>query len=84
MTGITLDFNYTNWTSMTDGYFYYNTALAAGATTEPLFTGVSYSVDLGNDYMNAVVTIDVSAEAVQVANNGSSFDTATGWPVATP
>lgn len=84
MTGITLDFNYTNWTSMTDGYFYYNTALAAGATTEPLFTGVSYSVDLGNDYMNAVVTIDVSAEAVQVANKGSSFVTATGWPVATP
>ena len=67
---------------MTDGYFYYNTALAAGATTEPLFTGVSYSVDLGNDYMNAVVTIDVFAEVVQVANNGSSFDTAGGWPVA--
>lgn len=84
MDGITLDFNYTNWTSMTDGYFYYNSALAAAATTEPLFTGVSYSSALGNDYMNAVVTIYVSAEAVQVANNGSSFDTATGWPVATP
>lgn len=84
MTGITLDINYANWTSMTDGYFYYNEELAAGDATEPLFTEVSYSSALGNDYMNAVVTIDVSAEAVQVANNGSSFDTATGWPVATP
>lgn len=85
MTGITLNFDTTNWTTkQTDGYYYYRNVLAPAATTEPLFTGVSYSSALGNDYMNAVVTIDVSAEAVQVANNGSSFDTATGWPVATP
>lgn len=83
MDGITLDFDTTNWTTkQTDGYYYYKTALAPEATTEPLFTKVSYSSALGNYYMEAVVTIDVFAEAVQVANNGSSFDTAGGWPVA--
>lgn len=82
MTGITLDFNDTNWTTkQTDGYYYYRTELAPEATTEPLFTGVSYSVALGNDYMKAVVTIDVSAEAVQFANNGDTWAAATGWPV---
>ena len=37
---------------------------------------------MGNEYQNAEATVDVTAQAVQTANNGDSALTAKGWPKA--
>ena len=79
---VELDINKEYWTDGGDGYYYYNKALASGETTEPLFTNVSVSLDMGNEYQNAEATVDVTAQAVQTANNGDSALTAKGWPKA--
>lgn len=76
---ITLDINEDDWTLAKDGYYYYNSAIKAGATTEPLFTTVTFEPEMGNEYMNAHVEITVRAQAVQSRNNGDSPLTAVGW-----
>ena len=75
---ITLDINTANWTEQ-DGFYYYNEALAPGEKTEPLFTTVTFEKEMGNDYMNAYVEIDVNTQAVQSKNNGETPFEATGW-----
>ena len=67
------------WTER-DGYYYYNTALEAGKTTEPLFTEVSFSPDMGNAYQNSRAIIEVTAYATQTVHNGDSVFDAAGWP----
>lgn len=76
--GITLDINDGAWTER-DGFYYYNAVLKPGEATEPLFTRVSFSGELGNEYMNARVQINVRAQAVQSRNNGGSALEASGW-----
>lgn len=78
---VTLDFNTEAWTEA-DGYYYYNSPLKPNETTAPLFTAVSFSTDMGNLYQNSSLTVNVTAEATQVANNGASALTANGWPQA--
>lgn len=78
---ITLDINTEMWTEK-DGYYYYNAAVKPGEETEPLFTGVSFGAELGNEYQNCTVKITVHAEAVQSKNNGDSALTASGWTSA--
>lgn len=75
---ISCNFNTVNWTEQ-EGYFYYNVPLAAGETTEPLFTRVSFARDMGNLYQNSGAEIRIHAYAVQAANNGSSALEAAGW-----
>lgn len=70
------------WTQK-DGWFYYADALGAGAATSPLFTEVSFSgPDMGNEYQNCRIVIDVLAQAVQYTHNSGSALTAEGWPLA--
>ena len=76
---ITLDIDTQHWTEM-DGCYYYYRALKPGEKTEPLFTMVQFGKDLGNEYMDAKVEINVKAQAVQSKNNGDSPLTAAGWP----
>lgn len=72
-----------DWTyNESDGYYYYHAALPAGETTTPLFTTVTFDPAMGNIYQNANVVINVNADAVQSANNGTSAQTAAGWPTA--
>lgn len=78
---ITLDLNATDWTEQ-GGYYYYNRALKPGEKTEPLFTMVRFDKEMGNEYMNARLTIKVNAQAVQSRNNTDSALTAAGWPEA--
>lgn len=78
---VKLDINTADWTEQ-DGYYYYNSALKPNETTAPLFTTVSFSADMGNLYQNSSLTVNVTAEATQVANNGASALTANGWPQA--
>ena len=75
---ISMDWNTTDWIEQ-DGYYYYARALEAGEETEPLFTQVYFEPTMGNDYMGATVNVDVTAQAVQSANNGDDPLKAQGW-----
>ena len=74
------DVNTTDWELRSDGYYYYHKALAAGETTTPVITSVTFKETMGNEYQGATATVDIVAEAVQKANNGDSALTAKGWP----
>lgn len=76
---ITLNYNTTDWT-YSNGYYYYNSPVDGGAFTNELFSSVAFDISLGNSYMDAVLSIDVDAEAVQYANNGVTVLDAQGWP----
>ena len=76
---VELTLNTTDWTEK-DGYFYYTKALKPGEVTTPIFTAVTFKPDMGNEYQNATATVDVSAQAVQTANNGATAMDAKGWP----
>lgn len=76
---VSLNVNTENWTEL-EGYYYYNTALNAGETTEPLFTTVSFASNMGNIYQQSKAIIKVFAQATQTANNGETVFNAAGWP----
>lgn len=77
---ISLNIDTANWKLGADGWYYYQSALSKGAISKPLFNEVSFAPDMGNDYMNANVSIGVNAQAVQCANNGDTVLQAVGWP----
>lgn len=74
-----LDLNTADWTEK-DGYYYYTRVLKPGEVTAPVFTAVTFNAEMGNEYQNATATVDVSAQAVQTANNGDTATDAMGWP----
>ena len=77
---LSMDINTDCWT-YADGYYYYNTALAAGEVTEPLFTKVYVDgMQVDNSYLGKVLSLDVTAYAVQSGHNGDSVWDAAGWP----
>lgn len=71
------------WIDGGDGWYYYNTTVAAGAYTDYFFREVTFAPEMGNEYQRCSVSIIVDAQAVQAANNipdsGSVLDVA-GWP----
>ena len=75
-----INFDTEKWTEGEDGYWYYNKALESGETTAPLFDTVEFALKMGNEYQESTCVIDVTAQAVQTANNGSSALEAAGWP----
>ena len=77
---VELDYNTEKWTLGDDGYWYYNEALEPGDTAEPLFTTVTFAAEMGNEYQESTCVIDITAQAVQSANNGDSALEAAGWP----
>lgn len=76
---VELTLNTADWTEK-DGYYYYKEALKPGEVTAPIFTAVTFKPDMGNEYQNATATVDVTAQAVQTANNGDTVMDAKGWP----
>lgn len=77
---IRLNINEDDWTH-SGGYYYYNTALAAGQTTEPLFTEVTFvGEEVTNAYLGKLFSLDVRAFAVQSEHNSASPMEAAGWP----
>ena len=74
-----LDIDAANWQS-SNGYYYYNQELSKNQITAPLFTTVTIPDNLSDQYQGATFSLDVYAEAVQVANNGSNVMEAKGWP----
>lgn len=63
-----------------DGYYYYTSAVAAGAATEPLFDIVSFSPNMGNEFASSEIRLSLVCQATQANTNASSALTATGWP----
>ena len=76
---VELALNTADWTER-DGYYYYTKALKSGEVTAPIFTAVTFTAAMGNEYQNATATVDVFAQAVQTANNGDTVLNAQGWP----
>ena len=56
--------------------------MSPGERTEPLFTKVTFSTEMGNLYQGSRAEIAVLAQATQVANNGETALEADGWPVS--
>ena len=77
---VRLDINEKYWEPGNDGFYYYKEPVAPDGETEPLFTTVTFSTKMGNEYQNVKVIIDLDAQAVQSRNNGESALEATGWP----
>ena len=77
---VRLDINEKYWEPENDGFYYYKKPVAPGEETKPLFTTVTFSTEMGNEYQNVKVKIDLDAQAVQSRNNGDSATKATGWP----
>lgn len=78
---VSCDFNETDWTEK-DGFYYYNTKLEPGETTEALFTKVLFAANMGNMYQHSKAVIEVLAQATQVVHNGETVFEAAGWPEA--
>ena len=77
---VRLDINEKYWEPGNDGFYYYKKPVAPGEETKPLFTTVTFSTEMGNEYQNVKVKIDLDAQAVQSRNNGDSATKATCWP----
>ena len=77
---IHLQMNGEDWTEK-DGWWYYNSSMDAGDVSKPVMTGVEFDgPNMTNEYQNCTVKIDVTAQAVQVAHNGTDALAALGWP----
>ena len=81
---ISIDYNSDAWT-YADGWYYYNDILPGGQTTPALFEEVELSGDnMGNEYQNAKIYVNVYAQAVQAQNNAPTVEkdvtTVQGWP----
>lgn len=72
----------TNWT-LSDGWWYYTDAIGFGEIAEPLFDSIAFSgPNMGNDYQGCSMVLQITAQAVQQANNGTTVLEAAGWPEA--
>lgn len=76
---INLNINHQDWFEK-DGYYYFRKPLTPGQLTEPLFTTVNFSPMMNDLYQASKISIKVSADAVQVENNGQDVEKAAGWP----
>lgn len=68
------------WIAGEDGYYYYENVVPSGEYTAELIKTVDFAASMGNEYQNCIANLIVSAEAVQVANNGDTVLEAAGWP----
>ena len=52
---LVLDLNDTDWIAGADGYYYYNGAVDPKTATTQLFSRVTFSTKMGNEYQNSTV-----------------------------
>ena len=74
------------WVAGAEGWYYYNEIVPVNGRTEPIIREVVFEALMGNDYQNSRTEINVSAQAVQAANNpipaGKAVTDIPGWPEA--
>lgn len=63
-----------------DGWLYYNGTVGTGEVTPSVIDGVEFLPDMGDEFQGATAEVNITAQAVQVANNGDNVFTAQGWP----
>ena len=63
-----------------DGYWYYDKILNPGETTKALFTEISFTNDLDENYKGQDLSVRILAEGTQSKHNGSTAFDAQGWP----
>ena len=72
------------WIPGEKGWYYYSEIVPVNGETEPIIREVTFEATMGNDYQNSRTAIDVSAQAVQAANNpipaGKTVADIPGWP----
>lgn len=78
---LSVDYNTESWEKGADGFWYYKTAVGGGETSAPLFEHVTIDKAMGNGYQGIEIHVDLDAQAVQTANNGSTAAEAAGWPL---
>lgn len=78
---ITISPDDTNWT-LVDGWWYYSDAIGFGEAAQPLFDSIRFSAQMGNEYQGCSMVLQITAQAVQQANNGTTVLEAAGWPEA--
>ena len=79
---ILLAMNTKDWTQK-DGWWYYSSSVDPDTATQPLMTEVKFDGrNMTNEYQNCTVQINVTAQAVQAANNADTAWEAVGWPDA--
>ena len=76
---VELDLDTEKW-EYKDGFYYYKEALKPNETTRPILRSVEFKPAMDNVYQNAQISVDISAQAVQYANNGTTVMAAQGWP----
>lgn len=81
---VALNFDDTNWTE-NDGYYYYNNPVDPTKSTTALFDTVKFDPQMGNEYQNCTVNINIYAQAVQTANNNpeGGVTEVKSWPAET-
>lgn len=81
---VVLNFDDTNWKEK-DGYYYYNNPVDPTESTTALFDTVTFDPQMGNEYQNCKVNINIYAQAVQTANNHpeGGVTEVKGWPAET-
>lgn len=67
------------WSDGRDGWYYLEAPLTSNTPVFAL-TSVKFDMTMGNEYQGATATVDIVAQAVQVANNGKTVMDAQGWP----
>lgn len=77
---VALEINTLDWELDTDGFYRYKSVLKPGETTNPILRSVEFKPAMDNVYQNAQISVDISAQAVQYANNGTTVMAAQGWP----
>lgn len=72
-----------DWLLGEDGWCYYTKPVPKGDATTELFRQVDFAKQMGNEYQNCKVSIQIKAQAVQTANNsipeGGTVMDVKGW-----
>jgi alternate signal-mediated exported protein len=63
-----------------NGYYYYILPIEAGSTSVPLFDVVSFSAEMGNEFINSEMHLTITCQATQANGNADNVIDAVGWP----
>lgn len=65
--------------SANDPYVYYSQPLDLDESTVPFMDAVQFNDSMGNEFQGSTLSLKITVQAVQTANNGDTVYEATGW-----
>lgn len=78
LTLVSVDTDEEHW-AYKDGWWYYKAPLNKDEITHNLFENVKFSGNMNNEFQGSTAKVNVTVQAVQVANNGTEFWEVAGW-----